>query len=188
MRNCKRQHDLAHAAAVAASRGEDVASDGRGPCSAALTEEANRRKHALAGAKRARPGGAVLHLEGDEHDSFHDAGVAYQEPLGAEVAAWDGSESGDDEGGSLVEHSADEEVAGWHGGPCAAPTGFVGHAVAKLFGSTWHYGYVAQINTELVVQDGAAATQWVVVFEDGDKEDMTREEVRALLGPCRGRM
>eukprot|EP00873_Tetraselmis_striata_P044645 jgi/Tetstr1/464909/TSEL_009643.t1 len=49
-------------------------------------------------------------------------------------------------------------------------------AIAKKFRGAWHYGVITGVVTEWVLEDYGGATQWRVVFEDGDTVDLLRSE------------
>eukprot|EP00873_Tetraselmis_striata_P045114 jgi/Tetstr1/465378/TSEL_010064.t1 len=49
--------------------------------------------------------------------------------------------------------------------------------IAKKFRGVWHYGVITGVVTECVLEDYGGATQWRVVFEDGDTVDLLRSEV-----------
>eukprot|EP00873_Tetraselmis_striata_P020946 jgi/Tetstr1/441210/TSEL_029466.t1 len=49
--------------------------------------------------------------------------------------------------------------------------------IAKKFRGVWHYGVITGVVTEWVLEDYGGATQWRVVFEDGDIVGLMRSEV-----------
>lgn len=157
-------------AAAAAAEAAEAAADGDGPqWPAGATEE---------------EGGAP---------PFMGAGEEETEEGGEDAEE---AEDEEGEGGTEEEEEEDGTGTGERQGmtegvsrrlPWAPDGGFVGQAVAKRYGRVWHYGYVSHVSTEVVVQDGAVATQWKVAFEDGDTEDMLRHEVRVrplCVGAC----
>eukprot|EP00873_Tetraselmis_striata_P018514 jgi/Tetstr1/438778/TSEL_027287.t1 len=57
------------------------------------------------------------------------------------------------------------------------PGDFYTKVIAKNFRGVWHYGVITGVVTEWVLEDYGGATQWRVVFEDGDAVDLLRLEV-----------
>eukprot|EP00873_Tetraselmis_striata_P046371 jgi/Tetstr1/466635/TSEL_011123.t1 len=57
------------------------------------------------------------------------------------------------------------------------PGDFYMKVIAKKFRGVWHYGVITGVVTEWVLEDYGGATQWRVVFEDGDIVDLLRSEV-----------
>ena len=54
---------------------------------------------------------------------------------------------------------------------------YTGVHVARVFNSRIHYGEVMGSLSEIVVERGMLTTQYQVVYEDGDVEDYTRQEI-----------
>eukprot|EP00873_Tetraselmis_striata_P035556 jgi/Tetstr1/455820/TSEL_042612.t1 len=65
------------------------------------------------------------------------------------------------------------------------PGDFYMKVIAKKFRGVWHYGVITGVVTEWVLEDYGGATQWRVVFEDGDILDLLRleEDRRQALVP-----
>eukprot|EP00873_Tetraselmis_striata_P014779 jgi/Tetstr1/435043/TSEL_024013.t1 len=59
------------------------------------------------------------------------------------------------------------------------PGDFYMKVIAKKFRGVWHYGVITGVVTEWVLEDYGGATQWRVVFEDGDIVDLLRSEGQA---------
>eukprot|EP00873_Tetraselmis_striata_P006099 jgi/Tetstr1/426363/TSEL_016675.t1 len=57
------------------------------------------------------------------------------------------------------------------------PGDFYMKVIAEKFRGVWHYGVITGVVTEWVLEDYGGATQWRVVFEDGDIVDLLRSEV-----------
>ncbi len=89
-----------------------------------------------------------------------------------------GGGGGNSSGGGLGEQSPSPPRQLANGG--GQPT-FTGRSIARLFGRELHYGRVTGQSAEIVVERGVHTTQYVVVYEDGTRADMRREELLATI-------
>ena len=85
-----------------------------------------------------------------------------------------GGGGGNSSGGGLGEQSPSPPRQLANGG--GQPT-FTGRSIARLFGRELHYGRVTGQSAEIVVERGVHTTQYVVVYEDGMRADLRREEL-----------